>query len=105
MAGTNPLQDTGPWFAEVRVLSGNDEKGIMRIERTHSTLEEAEKSFSQRLVKNGMAVFPAAFSEKPQEGSLRTFDLGNWQVMDKIMDQIKECLQPLEQLKMPKPKL
>jgi hypothetical protein len=105
MSGSDPAGNGNQWYVEARILSASEERGIFQVEKVHPSLEEAEKSMEQRADKHGIAVFPEACSVRPEEGNFHSFPLGKWNSMDRVVEQVKQQLQALDELKIPKPKL
>ena len=105
MSDNDPSRNKERWYVEARVLSASETEGIFKVEKVHTSRQEAIDSFAQRQDKNGLAVFPAGFWVRPEEGDRHRFDLGTWETMDRAVEQIKQQQQPLDELKIPKPKL
>lgn len=93
------------WFLEVMILSASEKRGIFQVEKVHSSLDEAKDSFAKRLDKERSVIFPESMASRPEEGSLHSFPLGMWDAMDRVVEQVKQQLQALDELKIPKPKL
>ncbi|GEM_PF-5163218 len=102
MSEQDPSRNDKRWYVEVRVLSASESEGILKVEKVHSSHEEAKESFAQRQDKIGLAVFPAAFWIRPEEGDRHKFNLGAWQTMDRAVEQVEKQQKELEELKLPK---
>ena len=93
---------TGRWFAEVKVVGGSHTKGIMRVEKVHRSLEEAQSSFSARQDTFGMAVEPFPFGVEPQVGNYGTFERGHSEALDRALEQVRERLFSVDPMRISK---
>lgn len=81
---------TGRWFAEVKVVGGSRTKGIMRVEKVHASLEEAQSSFFSRRITFAMAIEPFPFGVEPRVGDYGTFERGHSEALDRALEQMRE---------------
>ena len=88
-AKRNP-SGTGRWFAEVKVVGGSRTKGIMRVEKVHASLEEAQSSFFSRRITFAMAIEPFPFGVEPRVGDYGTFERGHSEALDHALEQMRE---------------
>ena len=102
MTAKKTASGTGLWFAEVKVVGGSRTKGIMRVEKVHASLDEAQSSFSARQDTFGMAVNPFPFGIEPQVGEYGTFEKGYSKAMDRALEQVRERLFPVDLMRISK---
>jgi hypothetical protein len=100
-AKKNP-SGTGRWFAEVKVVGGSRTKGIMRVEKVHASLEEAQSSLFARRTTFAMAVEPFPCEVEPQVGDYGTFERGHSEALDRALEQMREQFLSVDRMVAPK---